>query len=358
MSPAVASVLQGARSFVSSVVEGLKPFLSPLVRTAEPVISSTAEVAESGISSALRAAAPLTAPLHKLLLKSPNPKMRRKAVEKLSGSSRPSDTELLFARLNDESPQVRCAAVRALARAKTPENLRSLVAALQDEIYEVREASARALGTLGDVSSTRPLAGCLRDPDAAVRTAAAGALRSMGWRPSTRQELAWYEITLATTPAPVPADPAIAAPPDPIQDTTFFRRLAAQELKENTNPARIKQLRAELRSGDLLTRMAAVHDLAQIKDPEVTSELLKLFRHPDAQMRLAAAQALAGRDGSPPAHFLGLLHDANSDVRLVAVQFLARIRHKHIAEVLGPLLPDQNLQVRQAVAAAISKLGV
>ena len=48
--------------------------------------------------------------LASLLLKSPKPRMRCKAVESLSGSSRPSDTELLFASLDDVNPRVRCAA--------------------------------------------------------------------------------------------------------------------------------------------------------------------------------------------------------------------------------------------------------
>lgn len=310
--------------------------------------------AESGIGLAGRAAGPLRSLLNKLRLKSPNPRVRRRGVQNLAVSDRPSDTALLFAHLDDENAQVRCAAVRGLATANTADALKSLVGALQDESFEVREASARALERLGDARSIKALAGCLRDPDAAVRIAVAGALRSMGWRPSTREELAWFEITLGNTPAPVPlgrvpTDPAIAG----YQDTSFFRRLAAEELKASTHPARIRELRAALRSTDLLARISAVHDLGKIKDPEITEEMLKIFRHRDPQMRLAAAQALAQREDSPPAHFLSLLQDPSSEVRLAAVQFLGRIPHKHIAQVLSPLLSDPDLQVRQAAAAAI-----
>ena len=186
--------------------------------------------------------------LDTLRLKSPNPRMRCKAVENLSGSTHPSDTERIFASLHDENPQVRCAAVRALGQANTPDSHSSLVRALQDKSFEVREAAARALGRPGALSSANALAACLRDPDAAVRIAAAGALRAMGWKPSSREESAWFEIALGNTPAAVSAGNVPAAPPatGPNQDTSFYRRMAAEALKESNDPARIKSLRMSI----------------------------------------------------------------------------------------------------------------
>lgn len=292
-----------------------------------------------------------------LRLKSPNPRMRCKAVENLSGSERPSDTQRLFASLEDENAQVRCAAVRALARANAPDGLRRLVGALEDGSFEVREAAVRALGGMGDLCSAPALAGCLKDPDLAVRMAAAGALRSLGWKPSTREELAWFEIALGHTPAEVSASNAPAAvDADAHQETSFHRRLAAEAQKERTDPARIKSLLAAVRDSNLLARIAAVHDLGQMSDPQVTWELLKLFRHPDPETRLAAAKALAGRGDSQPAHFLGLLQDTSPEVRLVGVQFLGRVRHEQVREVLYPLLSDPSEPVRQATAAAIEQI--
>jgi HEAT repeat protein len=297
--------------------------------------------------------------LDTLRLKSPNPRMRCRAVENLSDSSHPSDTERIFASLHDENAQVRCAAVRALGKTNTPDSQGSLVRALQDTSFQVREAAARALGRLGALSSVPELAACLRDPDAAVRIAAAGALRALGWKPSTREDLAWFEIALGNTPVAVPAGDAPAAldTTEPNQDTSFYRRMAAETLKETNDPGRIKSLLAALRSNDLLVRTSAVHDLGQSRDPQITGELLKLFRDQDPEVRLAAAQVLAGRDDSPPAHFLGLLQDTSCEVRLAAVQFLGRIRHQQIATVLVPLLSDPSLQVRQAAATAMELIG-
>ncbi len=293
--------------------------------------------------------------LDNLLLKSSDPRRRCKAVEHLSGSKDPSDTERIIATLQDESPQVRCAAVRALGKAPKPDSENSLIGALQDSHFQVREAAARALGQLNAVGSAGALAASLRDPDAVVRIAAASALRQMGWKPSTAEELAWFDIALGNIP---PAEaPAELPETDPNQDTSFYRHLAAETLKERNDPATVNALFAALRSHDSLARVSAVHDLAQINRARITDELLKLFRDPDPEVRLAAAQALSNRDGSPPAHFVGLLQDEYADVRLAAVEFLGRIRHAQLAEVLSPLLSDAKLAVRQAAANALAFIG-
>jgi HEAT repeat protein len=294
-----------------------------------------------------------------LLLKSPDARMRCKAVDNLSGSSHPSDTELIFASLQDVNPQVRTAAARALAKANKPGAQKALVGALRDTSFQVREAAARALGLLGASDAAGALAACLKDPDAAVRIAAAGALRTLGWKPATREELALFEIALGNTPAAVSAGkgPAHAVNAEPSQDTAFHRRLAAEERREKNDPARIKSLVAAVRSNNTLARVSAVHDLGQINDPRITQELLKLFRDRDAEVRLVAAQVLAERDDSPPAHFVGLLQDESHEVRLAAVQFLGRIRHQQIVEVLVPLLSDVNVLVRQATATALGLIG-
>lgn len=291
-----------------------------------------------------------------LLLKSSDPRMRCKGVENLSESSHPSDTELIFASLQDENPEVRCTAVRALAKANKPGTQVALVAALRDTSFRVREAAARALGGLGGSNSAQALARCLRDPDAAVRIAAAGALRTIGWKPATREDLAWFEIAVGNTPAAVSAGKH-SEETQPSHDTAFHRRLAAEAQREKDDPIRINALLAALRGNDSLARVSAVHDLGQIDDTRITQELLELFRDRDPEVRLVAAQVLAGRDDSPPAHFVGLLQDASSEVRLAAVEFLGRIRHQQIVELLVPLLSDENLLVRQATARALGFIG-
>jgi HEAT repeat protein len=295
--------------------------------------------------------------LTSLRLKSTNPQVRLRALENLAGSANSKDTEIFLASLSDRNPQVRCAAIRALEKVRGETSAKSLIGALGDPIYEVREAAARALGRLRLPGSTEALAAALRDPDAAVRAAAAGALRALAWRPSTSEESARFEIALGNTTASSSVGEMTVDPIEPRQDTAFLRRAAAEARKERDDPRRIKLLLASLQDSDPTVRASAVHDLGHLTDESVTRELLNLFRDRDSHVRHAAAQVLAKRNDSPPGHFLGLLGDTDGEVRLVAVQFLGRIRHPQIAQVLLPLLSDSQVDVRQAAAAALGQIG-
>jgi hypothetical protein len=77
---------------------------------------------------------------------------------------------------------------------------------------------------------------------------------------------------------------------------------------------------------DPTVRISAIDALATEPHEIVTAELLKRFRDNDPNVRLAAADVLARRVDTPPAHFVPLLHDANFEVRLAAVQYLGGFR--------------------------------
>lgn len=294
--------------------------------------------------------------LDTLLLRCSSPRMRQRAVDNLSKSTRLSDTELLCATLQDPDRQVRCAAVRALAKKNTPESRQSLAGALKDSAFEVRAAAAEALGQSAQHNAAGALVGCLSDADVSVRVAAASALRALGWKASSHQELALFEIALGNTPAVQNQNHADRFDTAHNQDTAFYRRLAAIAKEEKTDPARIRALLAEVAGTDLLRRLSAIHDLSEVDDPDVTQSLLGLLRAPEAQIRLAAAQAISRRHDSAPVHFVGLLQDPSSEVRLVAIEFLSRVRHKHIVQVLTPLLGDTNSLVREAAATAVRQI--
>src|SRR5947209_4430662 len=210
--------------------------------------------------------------LNNLLLKTPSPQLRRKAIENLTGSGNSRDTERFVASMQDKNPQVRCAAVRALERVNHEDSRRSLVAALQDPSYQVREAAARALGRLRAAGCAGPLAACLKEPDPAVRAAVAGALRALGWKPTTTEELARFEIALGNTPAAIPVREAEAVP----YDTAFLRRAAAEAFKEMNDPRKVKSLFAALHVSDRTTRISAIRALEEVTNEAVTGELLKL----------------------------------------------------------------------------------
>jgi len=294
-----------------------------------------------------------------LRLKSANPLVRSKVVEKLSGSTATRDTERLLASLHDKSPHVRCAAVRALERSRPTNFVKSLVTALSDAAPEVREAAAGVLGRSGDERVTGALAPCLKDPEASVRRAVAGALRALSWRPSTREEVAWFDIALGNTRATLTAraSQAETSSGGSGQDTAFHRQMRAETLRERNDPARISSLLSAAHSNDLLARIAAIHDLGDVSSPVVGAELPKFLRDREPEVRLAATQALVSREDTVPANMLGLLDDSSHEVRLLTVQFFSRVRDPQISQVLLPLLSDPVTEVRLAAAKTIGIIG-
>ena len=294
-----------------------------------------------------------------LRLKSADPGVRSRAVENLSSSWHSRDTERVFASLRDESPQVRCAAVRALEKSKRPDALKSLVGALSDRAAEVREAAALVLSRLGQAGKAKDAAGvltrCLRDPEPSVRRAAAGGLRALGWRPSTREEAARFDLALNNTADNITGAPTLAPDPSPETNTNtaFHRRMRAEAEKEKNDPAKVSALLAAAHGSDLLARISAIHDLGQATARVVTEELLKFICDREPEVRLAAVQALSIRTDTLPAHLLGALEDSNSDVRLTAVRYFARVPNRQITPLLLPLLTNSVVNIREAAATAI-----
>ncbi|HSU57204.1 MAG TPA: HEAT repeat domain-containing protein, partial [Candidatus Dormibacteraeota bacterium] len=287
-----------------------------------------------------------------LRLNSSDSLVRSKALDSLSGSTNSLDTERVFASLHDKSPQVRCVALRALAnRSGHPETLKSLASALSDRSAEVREAAARVLGQFRNANAAGALVTCLKDPEPSVRSAAASALRATGWRPSTHEQAAWFDVALGNTPDPLSAPTEAESSGE--STTHFHRRMEAERLKERNNPARISALLVSAHGGDLLARTSALHDLGEVTSPIVGTELPKFLRDPEPEVRLAAAQALVQRDDALPAHFVGLLHDSDPNLRLVAVRFFTRIPNQQITRILLPLLSDSVANIRQATATTV-----
>ena len=199
----------------------------------------------------------------------------------------------------------------------------------------------------------------LSDPSSDAREAAASALRQLGWKPSTKEDLARFEIALGNTPAAVSIGEAAVDPllADLTHETSFHRRAAAEALRELNDPRKIAPLLEALKDSDPTVRVSTIHSLGSVASEHVMAEILKLFRDRDPHVRLAAAQVMARRNDSPPAHFMCLLEDKSFEVRLAAVQFLGRIRNPQVAELLLPLLSDTDVDVRQATAAALGTLG-
>ena len=179
--------------------------------------------------------------LKNLRIKSANPRVRRRTVEKLAGSTNSHDTELLVASLEDNDAQVRCAAVRALEQAEDASCTASLLPALRDQDHQVRTAAAQALGHRGDRAAVGALAAVLSDSCPDVRSAAAGALRCLNWNPETPEDVARFEIAVGNARAAAFAgNAAVTSLVGELKaDTSFHRRAAAEALKDVADPRRI-----------------------------------------------------------------------------------------------------------------------
>jgi HEAT repeat protein len=295
--------------------------------------------------------------LNKMRLKSTDPEVRSKAVEKLDGSANSPDTDRIYASLTDESPQVRCAAIRALEKAHNRLSVESMIGALQDVSYQVRMSAVHALGRMRDVTSISPLVECLKDPEESVRMAAASALQDLGWMPLTEEELALFEIALgkpSTNAASAEdADPFLA---EPMSGPTLRDSVENGTKQTSGNTENLRIFLAGLADTNPGIRISAIQALGKVPGEEIKAKILKLFRDRDPSVRIAAIQALASRDDLAPAFFLGLLDDPNPAIRLAALRFLGRVHHEQVADALLPALSDEDATVREATAAALGSI--
>lgn len=115
------------------------------------------------------------------MFESPDPDLRRSAIEELSRKDRGRRGPYLkayAAMAADPAPTVRSAAVRALGRAGDSRYARTVADALKDGEETVRWDAAVALDSLADDQTVRPLAeSATTDTSVDVRAAAAKALR-------------------------------------------------------------------------------------------------------------------------------------------------------------------------------------
>jgi HEAT repeat protein len=294
--------------------------------------------------------------LKTLRLKSGDPAVRQRVVEKLAGSEDSHDTDLIVKSLEDESALVRCAAVRALETAPDEACIQGLLAALKDESPDVRRVAAVVLGRRGNRSVTWPLSALLNDASQQVREAASHALNQLGWQPCAFEELARFQTDLVTR-SDVAASSVRETTINPlIGDTALLRHTAADALKELNDHERIAPWLAALTNPDPAVRVDAIHTLDPERDEVVTVELLKLLRDQDQNVRLAAVQVVSRRSEAPPANFLPLLKDPHFEIRVAAVQFLGKFQNAQMADVLVPLLSDPDNDVRIATAKALGEI--
>ncbi|MCB9505573.1 MAG: HEAT repeat domain-containing protein, partial [Gemmatimonadales bacterium] len=227
----------------------------------------------------------------------------RAARDSLSGRLRdPAAIALVTARLASDDPCVRRTAARLLGRSTAPDA--ALARLATDANPRIREAGLLAIGTHDRPDLRTRVESALTDREAGVRAMAAWALGSLEDRASVD----------ALTPV--------------------------------------------LRDPDLRVRTNAAWALGTIEDPRAVSALLPLLRDADVGVRATTAEALGDIEAIEAAEPIEQLleRDADRRVRFAAVEALGQIEAASSAEPLARVLEAGDAELAVAAADALGSL--
>lgn len=244
----------------------------------------------------------------------------------------------LEALLGDRDSDVRRQAARALGELGDPAAMPALIAALRDPNSFVRRWAAQGLGALGDPAAAPALRQAAAEPTALVAAAAAEALTRLGQptRPSPYRPpappLAADEVRRLSTAADATLRKDLckhlAGQPEHHALLIGLTRDADGEVRKSAvealgwDAAGRPALRAALSDDEpdvVITALDGLRRMGGDEDPA----LLALLDHPDAELRLRAAEALAAwaGPGEPARRALeALARDPDERVRAAAVR--------------------------------------
>lgn len=236
------------------------------------------------------------------LFKHNDHRIRAAAIEAATRFDCRNHVDVLRTGLRDSKWEVRCAAADALGKVKDSPATDALIPLLKDQSPDVRAAAAAALGNIGDSRVIEVLVPVLTDTESSVRTAAAAAL--------TRIDANWAS-----------SEPA-------------------QKL--------LPQLETGLVTGDWASRRAAAYALEQLGKRHKALDLSGTTKFTRSERRKQQAILAA---------FTDLLRDADADLRLAAVDSLAKLGGAEIRSPLMTALSDIDELVKLTAAQALADLG-
>lgn len=288
---------QAAAANLSAGGRDALPALRELAADPDPLVQEGAIRALTGIGGAeavLRIAG---------LLDAPDSNLRMLAAQALGNTKDPRAAKHLVAVLSDPDEVVACTAIAALEEVKAVHQRDALARCLRDPRWRVRAAAAEAIGKLKITDATKELNALLNDDDAFVIKNALDALRKTGGSPTTKQ------LESLVKRAPV------------------LTGLATEILVAKGTPAAL----------ELVTR---------------------LFDQADDAGRAGILEAAArSSSDSSDKHWKPLLSkaaaSANPHIRRLAATALAERSERLRAELITPLLADEEEQVRRAAAAVV-----
>lgn len=211
-----------------------------------------------------------------------------------------------------------------------------LIKALDDPDPAAREAAAWGLGARAAVEAVEPLIERLSDTDPAVRGVAARALGRVG--------------------DPRAVDPLVVTLDDPDRNV---RELALLGLAEIDDERRVESIVGALRDPDKGVRSVAVSILNDIGGPRAIEALTgTATSDPDPHTRDMAMGGLARLEGGRVAvpDLIGLLDDANAEIRNAAVQALGEMGDSRaIPSLVARVGSEPDDEIRKDVVEALAE---
>ncbi len=120
--------------------------------------------------------------------------------------------------------------------------------------------------------------------------------------------------------------------------------------------SRLKELKEELRSGNLQRRLAAIDALDEMKGREAVSLLVDTLYDESWHVRSHAAKVLGGFGQSALPNVLRALSDGVWYVRAAASIAIGELGEIKAVDSLLPLLDEENRTVRKEAREAVSKI--
>lgn len=260
--------------------------------------------------------------------------------------------------LHDSDALVRTAAAYALARVNNPQVVPSLIHGLKDNDRNVRVAVALGLGKLGDARAVEPLIRSLDDREWEVRAAA---LESLGRLGDARafQPVAEHLDDRDQEVRQYAAD-AVAQ----VGDESIVEKLVMTLVDANTG---VRQAAARAlnkldpywdRSERVQRLLPAIQSAATSKDAGVQFAVASLLKRISGRSAVAATLPTAGSEVeraplTTTAVLQDLLRDRDAEVRLAAVECIARLGGTTFTEALEAASGDADLWVRAAAQRAL-----
>lgn len=239
----------------------------------------------------------------------------------------------------------------------------ALVSCLGDPDVRVRLVTCDALAKTGDPSCAPALFELLGDPDISISQAATGALQALGSQlvedlalaaavgsPKNRRQAALRIVGHIGSERGLPVLLDAATHPD-----ERTREIALQGLSNVGGSVARQALLASAAHDSARTRAAATRGLGHLEPtPETLQCLRDATSDADAWVRYYACQALGNAGDAQGAELLlARVQDSAGQVRVAAVDAMARLSTPGALEALGRAAQHDDLEVRRAALAGI-----